>query len=94
MRWLSQWRRGPIITVIVAWIMCTGTTLTLFVIAQARSVVRMFEDMGFRSGATEAEFHVKWAETLPQLLLPFLLIVLLPPSVLLLLWLRAQTRPR
>jgi hypothetical protein len=29
---------------------------------------------------------------LPQLLLAFLVIVLLPPSVLLLLWLRAQRR--
>jgi hypothetical protein len=92
MRWLSQWRRGPIITVIVAWILCTGTMLTLLFIAQARSVERMFENMGFRLGATEAHFHVNWGEVLPQLLLAFLVIVLLPPSVLLLLWLRAQRR--
>jgi hypothetical protein len=90
MRWLSQWRRGPIITLIVTWIVCTGTTLTLYFVAEARSTARMFEDMGFRFGATSAQMHVNWGEMLPQLLLAFVVIVLLPPTLLLLLWIRTR----
>ncbi|MFL5616380.1 MAG: hypothetical protein ACJ796_22125 [Gemmatimonadaceae bacterium] len=92
MRWLSQWRRGPIITLIVTWVVCTGTTLILYFIAEAKSTARMFADMGFRFGATSAQMHVNWGEIVPQLLLAFVLIVLLPPSVLLLLWIRARNR--
>lgn len=80
-------------TLVVTWILCTGLALTLYFVAEARSTARMFEDMGFRFGATSAHVQVNWGEMLPQLLLAIVVIVLLPPSVLLLLWIRAQDPP-
>lgn len=90
MRWLKQWRRGPILTLIAAWIVCAGVTLTVYIVAAARSAERMFREMGFRLGATSENLHVKWGEIVPQLVAYYLLIVIVPPAVLWFLWRRAR----
>ena len=90
MRWLKQWRRGPIAALIAAWIVCVGATLTVYIVAQARSAERMFREMGFRLGATAAQAHINWPEMLPQLVAYYVVIVFLPPAVLWLLWRRSR----
>ena len=86
---LKQWQRGPIVTLIVAWIACTGAILMIFFLAQARSAERVIREMGFRLGAGAAAPQIDWIGALPQIVGYFLLIVLLPPLVLWLLWRRA-----
>lgn len=90
MRWLSQWRAGPIATLMAAWVACSAATLSLYVAAQARSAGELFEDIGRQLGATSSSVHVRWLDMWPQLLGYYLLIVVLPPTVLWLLWRRAR----
>ena len=94
MRWLSQWRRGPIVALSVAWIAITAMALTLYLIAYGRSIERDWQDVGFRLGATSAEFHVQWAEMWSQLVAMYLTIVVVPPLSLVLLWWRARRNVR
>jgi len=91
MSWLRQWQRGPIATIIVAWIACTGATLTIFFVAQARSAERAMGEMGFRLGPGVAAPRIDWLGALPQIIVYYLLIVLLPPLLLWLLWRRARS---
>ena len=90
MRWLRQWRRGPIAILSVAWVAITATALNLDLIVEGHRTERTWEDLGFRLGATSAEFHVQWADMWPQLAAMYLTIVVLPPLVLVLLWWRAR----
>jgi hypothetical protein len=91
MRWLRQWQRGPIAALIVAWVLCSGALLTLYFITQARIVQRDFNEMGFRLGATAADVHVNWLAMWPQLLAYYVAIVVVPPTVLWLLWRNARS---
>lgn len=91
MPWLKQWRRGPIVTLIVAWIACTGATLTIFFIAQARSAERAVLEMGFRLGPGASAPQIDWVAALPRIAAYYVLIVLLPPLLLWLLWWRARS---
>lgn len=93
MPWLRQWRPGPIATLIVAWVLCSGTLLTLYFVAQARIVERDFNEMGFRLGGTAADVHVNWLSMWPQLLAYYVAIVVVPPTVLWLLWRNARRAP-
>lgn len=89
MRWLRQWHPGPIAALIVAWLLCSGALLTLFFVTQARIAQRDFNEMGFRFGAA-ADIHVNWLSMWPQLLEYYVLVVVVPPTVLWLLWRRAR----
>jgi hypothetical protein len=88
---LKQWQRGPIVTLIVAWIACTGATLTIFFLAQARSAERTMLEMGFRLGPGAAAPQIDWLGALPRIVGYYIVIVLLPPFVLWLLWWRARS---
>jgi hypothetical protein len=90
MRWLKQWRRGPIAALIIAWVVCSGTTLTLFFLARVRSAEREYADMGFRAGGAPVAFRIDWIRALPWLAAYYAIIVLLPPTLLFLLWRRAR----
>ena len=90
MSWLKQWQRGPIVTLIVAWIACTGATVTFFFLAQARSAERALQEMGFRLGPGAAAPQIDWSGALPQIVAYYVLLVLAPPLVLWLLWRRAR----
>jgi len=89
MSWLKEWQRGPIVSLIVAWIASTGAILTIFFLAQARSAERAMREMGVLLGAGAAAPQVDWLGALPQIVGYYMLIVLLPPLVLWLLWRRA-----
>ena len=91
-RWLRQWRAGPIAALIVAWVLCSGALLTLYFVTQARIAQRDFDEMGFRLGATAADVHVNWLAMWPQLLGYYVGIVIVPPTVLWLLWRNARQR--
>ena len=93
MPWLRQWRPGPIATLIVAWVLCSGVLLTLYFVTQVRIVQRDFNEMGFRLGATAADVHVNWLAMWPQLLAYYVAIVVVPPTVLWLLWRNARRAP-
>jgi hypothetical protein len=93
MRWLRQWEVGPIATVIVAWVLCSGALLTLYFVTQARIVQRDFNEMGFRLGATAADVHVDWLAMWPQLTGYYVGIVIVPPTILWLLWRNARRAP-
>ena len=75
---------------IIAWVLCSGALLTLYFVAQARIVQRDLREMGFRLGATAADIQVNWIEMWPQLLGYYLLVVVMPPTLLWLLWRRAR----
>lgn len=90
MRWLREWHRAPVAALIVAWVLCSGALLTLYFVAQVRIVQRDFDEMGFRLGATAADIHVNWIAMWPQLLGYYLLVVVMPPTLLWLLWRRAR----
>jgi hypothetical protein len=90
MRWLREWRSGPITALIIAWIICSGTTLTLFIVARVRSAEREYADMGFRAGGSLVAVRINWAGALPGLLTYYAVLVLLPPTLLFLLWRRAR----
>jgi hypothetical protein len=87
---LKEWRVGPIATLALAWIVCVGGALTTFFLAQARAAERYFEEMGFRLGASAAQFRVQWLDMWPRILGAYLIFVVLPPLLLWLLWRRAQ----
>jgi hypothetical protein len=91
MGWLKQWQRGPIMTIIVAWVACTGAILTIFFLAEARSAERAMQEIGFRLGPGAAAPRIDWLGALPQIVAYYILLVLLPPLVLWLLWRRART---
>lgn len=90
LRWLSEWRRGPIAVLSAGWVASTATAVTIYLIAVGRSIERDWENVGLRLGATSAEFHVQWADMWPQLVTMYLTIVVLPPLALVLLWQRAR----
>lgn len=90
MNWLRQWRPAPMATLLVAWVVGTATVLTLYFVAQARIVEREWTEMGFRLGATAADFHVNWLEMFPQLAAIYLAVVVLPPATLWIFWRRAR----
>ena len=86
MRWLSQWRRGPIVSLSVAWIALSAAGLTLYLVAAGRTIERDWNDLGFRLGATSANIHVQWRAMWSQLAALYLTIVLLPAAGLIVLW--------
>ena len=90
MNWLKQWRPAPVAAVLIAWVACTATLLTLFFVAQLRSVQREYTEMGFRLGPTAPRVEVDWLAMWPQLAAFYLVVVVLPPAVLWLLWRRAR----
>ena len=90
MQWLKQWRPAPMAALLIAWVAGSGALLTLYFLAQARSVEREYTEMGFRLGATEAHIQVNWLEMWPQLAAIYLVIVVLPAALLWLLWRRAR----
>ena len=90
MSWLKQWRPAPVAALLMAWVACTGTLLTLFFVAQLRSVQREYTEMGFRFGTTAPHVEVDWLAMWPQLAVIYLVVVVLPPTVLWLLWRRAR----
>jgi hypothetical protein len=77
-------------TLILAWVVCTGALLTVYFVAQARVAQRGFEELGFRLGGAGAQFQVNWLDMWPQLLAIYLVTVVLPPLVFWLLWRRAR----
>jgi hypothetical protein len=93
MRWLSQWRAGPVAALIVAWVAGSGAWLTLYFVAQARIVQREYTEMGFRLGPTAAHLQVDWVAMWPQLAAIYLVIVVLPPALLWLLWRQGRRIP-
>lgn len=78
-------------TVVVAWISCSGATLTIFFLARARSAERALQEMGFRLGPGATAPRIDWLGALPQIAVYYLLIVLLPPLLLWLLWRRDRS---
>ena len=92
MNWLKQWRPAPMAALLVAWVASTAALLTLYFVAQARIAEREWYEMGFRLGGTAAEVHVNWLSMWPQLLGYYLVIVVVPPTVLWLLWRNARRR--
>jgi hypothetical protein len=87
---LREWRRGPIATVAVAWLVCSGALVTTYFVAQARSAERMIREMGFRLGPGADGIRVNWMEMWPQVVAIYLIVVIVPPGLLWLLWRRAQ----
>ena len=90
MNWLRQWRPAPMAALLVAWIVGSAAVLTLYFVAQARIVEREWAEMGFRLGATASDIHVNWLEMWPQLLAYYVTVVVVPPTILWLLWRRAR----
>jgi hypothetical protein len=90
---LREWRRGPIATLAIAWVICSGALVTTYFVAQARTVERMIREMGFRLGPGADGIQVRWMEMWPEVVSIYLVVVIAPPLLLWLLWRRAQ-RPR
>jgi hypothetical protein len=90
MGWLSGWRKGPIATLALAWLVCSGAVLTIYFVAQLRSAERSFAEMGLRLGPGAGLLRVNWLDALPQLLAAYVIFVIVPPVLLWLLWRRAR----
>jgi hypothetical protein len=93
MAWLRKWRRGPIATLAVAWLVCSGALVTTYLVAQVRSAERMVREMGFRLGPGTDGVQVNFMDMWPQVVGIYIVVVIAPPALLWLLWRRAQ-RPR
>ena len=90
MNWLRQWQPAPMAALLMAWVVGSGALLTLYFLAQARSLEREYTEMGFRLGGTESHIQVNWGEMWPQLAAIYLMIVVLPPALLWLFWRRSR----
>ena len=89
--WLSQSRGGPVTAVIASWVVASGTMLTLYLIAAARSVIRIFEDIGYRTGATSLDIHASFGDAWLEIGAGYLGIVILPAVLFFILWRRARS---
>ena len=92
MRALATWHRRPLFTLLVAWVIASATSLTLWVAAQAHSLEHGLNEMLYRLGATESSVHVDVLGGWPRLALVYAAVVLLPPLAVLGMWRRAARR--
>ena len=81
-------------TLIAAWLVGSGTILTIYLIAAVRSAQEFLDDIGYRLGATCSCAYVKvsrasWLQASAY----YLAFVIVPPLVVLWLWRRSR-RPR
>ena len=89
---LASWRRGPILTLSLAWAVSSFCALTLYLRAWANSFAAALTDAALRMGATSAHFHIDVFELTPGLIAQYLVVMLGPPAILIGLWQYSRRR--